>query len=301
MARSTAPGSFTVAGRIAASSIAPAGMVSNGILWAVGRTAKISAGSWSGWVSLRRGRLHAAGDKVSFNAGPVDRWNDRPTSDDQCLLGSTIELTWAHTSAYTSYEIWRHTSPYYELVAPPATLVASGLPPDGCTMSDDAITCTLAGGVGDPDINYFYVVRGVRSDGSGVNSNQTGELDFGLVSGWQPSPGFHDNMCTYEQDRWNKADGWGNGDIFNCGWRADHITHNSTDCEVEIRLDDQQCPGGCSGYPYASGEYRTDGFYGYGCYEARLQAAPNGGVVTSFFTYGRARMTCRGYRQSTMR
>jgi hypothetical protein len=99
---------------------------------------------------------------------------------------------------------------------------------------------------------------------------------------------FFDDMCTYEQYRWDKADGWGNSGIFNCAWRADHITHNSADCIMEIRLDDQPCPGGCSGYPYASGEYRTDGFHGYGCYEARFKAPPNSGVVTSFFTYAKS-------------
>ncbi len=39
------------------------------------------------------------------------------------------------------------------------------------------------------------------------------------------------------------------------------------------------------GEPYSSGEYRTRGFYGYGCYEARFKPIKRAGVVTSFFTF----------------
>jgi endo-1,3-1,4-beta-glycanase ExoK len=101
---------------------------------------------------------------------------------------------------------------------------------------------------------------------------------------------FFDNMDFYDQNHWRKADGWSNGGVFNVGWRADHITHNNS--IMTITLDDQPCPGGCSGKPYASGEYRTydssgsgNEYYGYGCFEARLKAVAGSGLVTSFFTY----------------
>jgi endo-1,3-1,4-beta-glycanase ExoK len=120
----------------------------------------------------------------------------------------------------------------------------------------------------------------------GVNLPIQGRPDRGPV---QPadSASFFDDMNDYDQDRWNKADGWTNGGIFNVGWRADHIIHTGI---MTIILDDQPCPDGCSGKPYASGEYRTAGsdgaaYYGYGCFEARLKAAAGSGLVTSFFTY----------------
>lgn len=66
-------------------------------------------------------------------------------------------------------------------VPPPATLVASGLPPTGCTLNGETITCPVQGGIGDPEVNYFYVIRSFRKDGSWIDSNRTGEFDFGLT------------------------------------------------------------------------------------------------------------------------
>ncbi len=99
------------------------------------------------------------------------------------IRGDDAALTWTHATPYTSYEIWRHTSPYFDAVSPPATLVASGLPLTSCTLVSGDIACSLAGGIGDSNTNYFYLVRGIRSDGTGANSNRTGEFDFALVPG----------------------------------------------------------------------------------------------------------------------
>jgi endo-1,3-1,4-beta-glycanase ExoK len=94
---------------------------------------------------------------------------------------------------------------------------------------------------------------------------------------------FFDALDSYDTSRWYKSDGWTNGNPFNVGWRADHITHASG--IMSLRLDNTSCPSGCSGKPYASGEYRTNDFYGYGKFETRLKAAAGSGLVTSFFTY----------------
>jgi beta-glucanase (GH16 family) len=94
---------------------------------------------------------------------------------------------------------------------------------------------------------------------------------------------FFDGLDTYDTSRWYKSDGWTNGAPFNVGWRADHVTHASG--IMSLRLDTSTCSSGCSGKPYASGEYRTNDFYGYGKFETRLKAAKGSGLVTSFFTY----------------
>jgi beta-glucanase (GH16 family) len=39
------------------------------------------------------------------------------------------------------------------------------------------------------------------------------------------------------------------------------------------------------GEPYASGEHRSNGYFGYGCYEASFKPVLVPGVVTSFFTF----------------
>ena len=50
-------------------------------------------------------------------------------------------------------------------------------------MSGSDIACPLSGGLGDPDTNYYYVIRGIRAGGTGANSNRTGEFDFTLTAG----------------------------------------------------------------------------------------------------------------------
>lgn len=92
-------------------------------------------------------------------------------------------------------------------------------------------------------------------------------------------PSFVDELASYDTDRWMKADGWVNGPPFANAWRADHVVH--ADGNMTLRLDDVADLG----MPYSSGEYRTNGFHGYGCYEARFKPIRHSGVVTAFFTF----------------
>jgi hypothetical protein len=93
-----------------------------------------------------------------------------------------VTLTWRHNVLLTSYQIWRHTTPYFSPDDPAASLLASGLPPSGCAENGGAITCVAAGDVGS-GARYFYVVRGITGDGVAVDSNQVGVFSFTLVSG----------------------------------------------------------------------------------------------------------------------
>ena len=74
--------------------------------------------------------------------------------------------------------------------------------------------------------------------------------------------GFVDNFDS-SNSRWAKADGYSNGSMFNTGWRADHVWHSGG--VMGLNLNTTPCPSGCSGKPYASGEYRTTDVYSYGC------------------------------------
>ncbi|MFC9690185.1 glycoside hydrolase family 16 protein [Kribbella sp. NPDC056951] len=94
---------------------------------------------------------------------------------------------------------------------------------------------------------------------------------------------FVDNFDGFDTGRWHKADGWSNGSMFNVGWRADHVWFSGG--VMGLNLDNASCPGGCSGKPYASGEYRTNDLFSYGRFETRLKAVKASGTVTSFFTY----------------
>jgi beta-glucanase (GH16 family) len=93
------------------------------------------------------------------------------------------------------------------------------------------------------------------------------------------SSGFIDHFNAYDTARWSKADGWKNGSPFDNAWAGDHITvANGT---LDLRLDDLALLG----EPYTSGELRTNGYYGYGCYEASFKPIAVPGVVTSLFTF----------------
>lgn len=95
-----------------------------------------------------------------------------------------------------------------------------------------------------------------------------------------PQASFVDELTGYDTNRWMKADRWTNGSPFDNAWRADHITHDAA-TRMTITLDNKKYLG----EPYSSGEYRTRGYHGYGCYEARFKPIKQSGVVTSFFTF----------------
>ena len=92
---------------------------------------------------------------------------------------------------------------------------------------------------------------------------------------------FTDNFDSFNATLWHMADGWTNGDPFDCGWQADNVTFSSG--IMSLQLDNVGCP--CSGSPYASGEYRSNGHYQYGTYTVRMKAVAQDGVVSSFFIY----------------
>ena len=90
---------------------------------------------------------------------------------------------------------------------------------------------------------------------------------------------FTDHFNAYDATRWSKADGWKNGSPFDNAWAADHVT--VANGKLDLRLDDVALLG----EPYTSGELRTNGYYGYGCYEASFKPIMVPGVVTSLFTF----------------
>ena len=90
---------------------------------------------------------------------------------------------------------------------------------------------------------------------------------------------FEDNFGSYDSTRWSKADGWKNGSPFDNAWLADHVTVAGG--LLDLRLENVAMLG----EPYSSGELRTNGYYGYGCYEASFKPIMVPGVVTALFTY----------------
>lgn len=75
----------------------------------------------------------------------------------------------------------------------------------------------------------------------------------------------------------HKADGWSNGDMFNCTWRGSNINFDGGNMNISITNDYN---GG-----YAGGEYRTNDSYHFGYYSVSMKPAKCDGIVSSFFTY----------------
>ncbi|SMC22270.1 Glycosyl hydrolases family 16 [Clostridium acidisoli DSM 12555] len=91
---------------------------------------------------------------------------------------------------------------------------------------------------------------------------------------------FSDGFDYANTQAWSKSDGWSNGDMFNCTWRASNVNFSNGVMDLSITKDTQ---GGST--PYAGGEYRSNNTYGYGLYQVSMKPAKNTGVDSSFFTY----------------
>lgn len=87
-----------------------------------------------------------------------------------------------------------------------------------------------------------------------------------------------DDFTGYQEALWKKTDGYSNGSMFNCTWRADNIAFTD---DGFLRLSLTSPSAG----QYDGSEYRTTSKYGYGRYEVQMKPAAHPGIVSSFFTY----------------
>ena len=72
------------------------------------------------------------------------------------------------------------------------------------------------------------------------------------------------------------ADGYSNGDMFNCTWRKNSAAVKNGIMSMSVSKE---------GSGYAGAEYRSKGKYSYGFYSVCMKPAKCSGVVSSFFTY----------------
>ena len=84
----------------------------------------------------------------------------------------------------------------------------------------------------------------------------------------------------YDAEQMEKADGWTNGYMFDCTWRADNVAFDNGNMFLKIDQDGENAQPKWSG-----GEYRTKEKFHYGMYKVRMKPIRNTGVVSSFFTY----------------
>jgi beta-glucanase (GH16 family) len=88
----------------------------------------------------------------------------------------------------------------------------------------------------------------------------------------------YDDFNSYNTGVFHKADGWTNGEPFNCTWRADCVTFSGGIMSLTIN-NDSGSP------PYKAGEYRTNANVSYGLFEINMKASKALGTTSTFFTY----------------
>lgn len=91
--------------------------------------------------------------------------------------GSEAVLSWSHTDTLVDhYEIWRSAQPYFSPGDVGSTKISDVTPNDLITTT---IYTDTASGIGDININYFYVARAFNDFGLlGPLSNRVGEYDY---------------------------------------------------------------------------------------------------------------------------
>jgi beta-glucanase (GH16 family) len=95
---------------------------------------------------------------------------------------------------------------------------------------------------------------------------------------WPVTAQIYDDFNSYNTGVFHKADGWTNGNPFNCTWRADCVTFSGGIMSLTINSES-------GNPPYKAGEYRTNNNVSYGLFEVRMKASKALGTTSTFFTY----------------
>ena len=83
---------------------------------------------------------------------------------------------------------------------------------------------------------------------------------------------FWEPLSYFNPSTWEKADGYSNGGVFNCTWRANNVNFTN-DGKLKLGLTS-------SAYnKFDCAEYRSTNIYGYGLYEVSMKPAKNTGIV----------------------
>ncbi len=102
-----------------------------------------------------------------------------PHIQSQILNSDDLRYNWQNQGDYQHFQIWRSTSPYFA--------------PAGNPLHDISAAPWWAPDfyrIGDPAINYYYVIRGVKPGGT-TTDQRVGEFDFGLIAGSSTTPAPH--------------------------------------------------------------------------------------------------------------
>jgi hypothetical protein len=104
-------------------------------------------------------------------------------------VGGAMKLTWPHQLDSASYEVWRGTTPFFDPNAGQgvkiSTVTASfvGVGASYTAIDTGATPPPTVQIIGDPAVNYFWLIRSRNGDGVSTPSNRGGEFDFQLMPG----------------------------------------------------------------------------------------------------------------------
>jgi hypothetical protein len=86
------------------------------------------------------------------------------------LTSADVRLTWSGAGVF---DVWRGTSPYFQPGDAGSVQIGAGV----------TSPFTAAGVLGDPAVNYSFLVLARNGCGASGPSNRTAEFDFGLTPG----------------------------------------------------------------------------------------------------------------------
>lgn len=89
---------------------------------------------------------------------------------------------------------------------------------------------------------------------------------------------FWEPLTYFNSSTWAKANGYSNGSMFNCTWRANNVSFVGNG-QLRLAITSP------SYNKFDCAEYRSTGTYSYGYYEVNMKPAKNIGIISSFFTY----------------
>lgn len=80
---------------------------------------------------------------------------------------------------------------------------------------------------------------------------------------------FMDGFSFFNNKRWERSSGYANGPPFDSWWAGKNVFINGKYSTLGLAVTKQFSAE--SGLSYASGEVKSNGRYGYGCYEAKMR------------------------------
>ncbi|MFA0086248.1 family 16 glycosylhydrolase [Vibrio sp. 10N.261.51.F12] len=106
-------------------------------------------------------------------------------------------------------------------------------------------------------------------------------LSAGFTTLSHASTSFTDPLAELDPQRWFLADGWENGFPFLNRWQQTQVEFNNSGLAIHLENREDE-----HGYlDILSGEIRTLGFYGNGCFQIEMKPVKGDGVISSFFLF----------------